>query len=311
MANSDNYESVRDKLQQALSACQRVGELVGVLGEVFAQHDLFYGHGTENPQDEAYALIFSVLELSFEETDAVWEQPFDSSCLDSIIHIASRRICERIPLPYLTGEAWFAGLPFKIDPRALIPRSPFAELIHQQFTPWLEDATSIHVLDMCTGNGCIGIATAVHLPQAKVDLVDLSDDALQLARDNIHWHGVADRVTAIQSDIFDAVPKEKYDLIISNPPYVPASSMEQLPVEYSHEPVMALQADDEGMAIVDRILKESADYLTDNGVLIVEVGEIEEAVHLRYSDLPFIWLEFEQGGEGVFLLHKKDLDGME
>ena len=289
-----------------LTAATSTGHLVQLVAEILHDSDLFYGHGTDNPDDEAYSLVFSVLDIPFDEAESRWEQPLAEQAVEHVVEVLDKRINQRIPLPYLTGVAWFAGLPFVIDERALIPRSPFAELILEHFQPWLDYEQPIRVLDMCTGNGCIGIAIAHHMPDATVDIVDISADALQLAKQNVAQHQVGDRVEVIQSDLFEVIAGRQYDLIVSNPPYVPASSMQDLPVEYRHEPVMALQADNEGMVIVDRMLRQASDYLIDEGLLIIEVGEIWEAVEQAYN-LPFVWLEFEHGGEGVFLLHKQDL----
>ena len=303
-------ETLLKDIQSRTSGALTVGSVVSVLGDLLQAQDLYYGHGTDNSHDEAFALVFSVLELDFDRAETLWQQPVAPDQLDAIVALAGRRIQERLPLPYLTGEAWFAGIRFRIDKRALIPRSPIAELIMEQFQPWVASRNGPRVLDMCTGNGCIGIASALYMPGAQVDLVDVSTSALELARENIAMHGVESRVEIIHSDLFANLAGRKYDLIVSNPPYVPASSMSDLPVEYRHEPEMALLADDRGMAVVHRILTDAAHYLNDNGVLIVEVGEIAEQVHEHYRQLPFIWLDFEHGGEGVFLLHKDDLMDM-
>lgn len=303
MKTEDQYQTIRNQL----GASATVGGLVEFLGKLFQSSDLYYGHGTDNPHDEAFALVFSVIGLDFGQADQFWDQQVSPDHIDTIVDLASKRISQRVPLPYLTGEAWFAGLRFYSDRRALIPRSPFAELIQQEFSPWLESRPEIKILDMCTGNGCIGIACAVYLPDATVDLVDLSPEALELAQKNVELHEVGSRVNVICSDLFEALEDRQYDLIVSNPPYVPASSMADLPVEYRHEPEMALLAENEGLDVVDRILRQAADFLIPEGILVVEVGEIADAVHQHYPALPFIWLEFEYGGEGVFLLHKRDL----
>ena len=300
-------EELYAALLKATGQSRTVESLVYALAEVFRSSDLFYGHGTDNPDDEAYSLVFSVMGLDFDRPDSAWHQKVTRNQLDTLIALALRRINDRIPLPYLTGEAWFAGLRFYVDPRALVPRSPFAELIQNKFVPWLSIKPGMKILDLCTGNGCMGIAAAVYLSEARVDLVDLSAAALELSRKNVELHNVGTRTEVIQSDLFDALEGKRYDLIISNPPYVPASSIAELPVEYQHEPNIALQADDEGMAVVSRILQQADDFLTDEGVLIVEVGEIADMVDQHYQGLPFIWLEFEHGGEGVFLLNKQDL----
>ena len=300
----------QESLQLLLATSTSIGHLVQQVARLLDKSDLFYGHGTDNPDDEAYSLVFSTLDLSFDDAQACWNRKPDKAGIHRVAGILEQRINQRIPLPYLTGIAWFAGLPFHVDQRALIPRSPFAELILQAFYPWIQSDEPLKVLDMCTGNGCIGIAIAHHMPNTQVDIVDLSAEALQLARMNVELHQVAERVEITQSDLFDSLAGRQYDLIVSNPPYVPASSMRDLPVEYQHEPLMALQADNEGLAIVDRILHQADRFLKKDGCLIVEVGEIEQAVHERYASLPFVWLEFEFGGEGVFLLHKHDLKGL-
>ena len=298
----------KDSLRSVLSVSTSIGHLVQEVSRQLDQHDLFYGHGTDNPDDEAYALVFAILDISFDDAEMAWQRMVLRDDIDKVSACLYRRINERIPLPYLTGIAWFAGMPFHVDERALIPRSPIAQLLEQGYSPWLRpEDTEINILDMCTGNGCIAIATATYMLDAKVDAADISASALELARQNTEIHELEDRVEIIQSDLFSELQGRQYDLIVSNPPYVPHQSMLELPEEYSHEPVMALEAEDEGMAIVDKILHQSARYLKENGILIVEVGEIQQAVEDRYSDLPFTWLEFERGGDGVFLLNKADL----
>lgn len=293
-------------LEALLPAPPTVGTLVEGVDTLLSKHPLHFGHGTQNPSDEAYALVFDLLDLAYDEAEAQWGNPVSDDQIRSIVAGLRKRIEDRLPLPYITGTAWFAGLPFKSDARALIPRSPIAELLESGFAPWLQTERP-HILDLCCGGGCIGIAAAVHMPAASVDLADLSADALELARENILRHGVADRVKPIQSDLFAALKGRQYDLIVCNPPYVPASSMAQLPQEYHHEPGMALEAADAGMVIVDKILKESGNYMKNNGILVTEVGEIQAAVEQRYNALPFVWLDFERGGEGVFLLQRQDL----
>lgn len=224
-----------------------------------------------------------------------------------MIRFIQRRIDERLPLPYLTGEAWFAGMRFAVNPSVLIPRSPMAELIEGDFAPWLDASGVDRVLDLCCGSGCIGIATAAYLPGCEVDLVDLSAAAIEVSRENIQLHNLPHRVQVFQSDLFESLPPQQYDLIISNPPYVGAQEMALLPREYHHEPVMALQAEDEGLEIVRRILTESPRFLAPEGVLIVEVGNSATLLQERYPDVPFVWLDFSRGGDGVFLLGAQDL----
>jgi ribosomal protein L3 glutamine methyltransferase len=225
----------------------------------------------------------------------------------TLIALIQRRIEERLPLPYLTGEAWFAGLRFVVDIHVLIPRSPIAELIEQGFTPWLDEGRIGRVLDLCCGSGCIGIAAAVYLPESRIDLVDISDDALAVCRQNIRLHDLPDRVRAIHSDLFASLAPAQYDLILSNPPYVGAREMAELPREYHHEPVLALQAEDEGIEVVRRILRDAARYLAPDGVLIVEVGNSAPLLQETYPEIPFVWLDFAKGGDGVFLLRAEDL----
>jgi len=294
-------------LRSALEVSTSIGHLVQSVAKQLRQKDLFYGHGTDNPDDEAYALVFAVLDISFDDAKMLWEEPLSPGDVDKVTECLYRRIHDRMPLPYLTGIAWFAGMAFHVDHRALIPRSPIAQLLELGYSPWLQPEKELRILDMCTGNGCIAIATAAHMPDASVDAVDISTSALALARQNVELHDLSDKVDVIQSDLFTELEGRQYDLIVSNPPYVPHQSMIELPAEYAYEPVMALEAEDNGMAIVDKILRQSPRYLKENGILIVEVGEIQQAVEKRYNELPFTWLEFERGGEGVFLLNRADL----
>ena len=273
----------------------------------FNQAGLFFGHGTDNALDEAAALVLSALHLPPDLHQSWFQSRLTDEEREQVTRLIQRRIDERLPLPYLTGEAWFAGLRFSVTPAVLIPRSPLAELIENGFAPWLEASNVERVLDLCCGSGCIGIATAAYLPECEVDLVDLSTAALEVSRQNIQQHDLSDRVLVFESDLFNGLPPQQYDLIISNPPYVGEQEMSQLPAEYAHEPTMALQAEDEGLEIVRRILKESVDFLAPEGVLIVEVGNSAALLQERYPEIPFVWLDFSRGGEGVFLLGTQDL----
>jgi ribosomal protein L3 glutamine methyltransferase len=208
---------------------------------------------------------------------------------------------------YLVGEAWFAGMPFKSDARALVPRSPIAELIEGEFSPWLDGRDVGRALDLCTGSGCIGIAMAAHNPHWQVDIADLSDDALALARENIALHQVGRQVRAIRSDLFSGLPGERYDLVVSNPPYVTDDESAALPGEYAHEPKLGLAAGADGLDIALRILRDAPDHLTDDGLLIVEVGESERALTALLPEVPFVWIEFKVGSMGVFALGRHDL----
>jgi len=273
----------------------------------FNQACLFFGHGTDNALDEAAALVLSVLHLPPDLHQGWFQSRLTGEERELVIRLIQRRIDERLPLPYLTGEAWFAGMRFLVDRSVLIPRSPLAELIENGFSPWI-DATAVdNVLDLCCGSGCIGIATAAYLSGCEVDLVDLSTAAIEVSRQNVQLHGLSHQVRVFQSDLFASLPPKQYDLIISNPPYVGAQEMALLPEEYRHEPVMALQAEDEGLEIVRRILQASPSFLAPKGVLIVEVGNSAALLQERYPDVPFVWLDFSRGGDGVFLLGAEDL----
>jgi ribosomal protein L3 glutamine methyltransferase len=276
----------------------------------FEQADLYYGHGTDNAWDEAVYLVFTVLDIAFQQEDAEDNKALESRViseadLQRIQVLAEQRIQKRVPVAYLVKQAWFAGLPFYVDERVLVPRSPIAELILHQFEPLLA-AAPMRVLDLCTGSGCIGIATALVFPEASVDLADISADALAVAHMNIHQHGVQDRVSTIQADLFNGV-QGKYDLIVSNPPYVSAEEVAELPAEYRHEPALGLLSDDEGLAIPLQILREAPAFLSEHGMLVLEVGYSWELLAQRYPDLPVLWLDFDSGGEGVFAISRDAL----
>ena len=273
----------------------------------FHEAGLFFGHGTDNALDEAAALVLHALHMPPDLHASWFQSRLTGEERERVIALIQRRIDERLPLPYLTGEAWFAGLRFLVDTQVLIPRSPIAELIEQGFAPWLAADRIERVLDLCTGSGCIGIATAVYLPESEVDLVDISTAALAVCEKNIQLYDLSDRVKAIESDLFASLPPARYDLIVSNPPYVGASEMSDLPREYHHEPVLALQAEEAGLAIVKRILRDAPRYLAPDGVLIIEVGNSAHLLQETYPEIPFIWLDFANGGDGVFLLRAEDL----
>lgn len=277
----------------------------------FEQADLFYGHGTDNPWDEAIYLVFTVLGVEFtEQSDEAADRALETREITAaerqrINELAERRIHERMPMAYLLNKAWFAGLPFHVDPRVLVPRSPIAELILQQYQPLLSTAPA-RVLDLCTGSGCIGIATALAFPEAQVDLADISSDALAVAQQNIDMHAVQGRVRALQSDLFEALDG-RYDLIVSNPPYVSAQEVAELPAEYQQEPALGLLSDDEGLALPLEILRRAPDYLSEQGLLVLELGYSWELMAERYPDLPVMWLEFDSGGEGVLAISRDAL----
>jgi ribosomal protein L3 glutamine methyltransferase len=273
----------------------------------FHEAGLFFGHGTDNALDEAAALVLHALHMPPDLHASWFQSRLTGEERERVIALIQRRIDERLPLPYLTGEAWFAGLRFLVDTQVLIPRSPIAELIEQGYAPWLAADRIGRVLDLCTGSGCIGIASAIYLPESEVDLVDISAAALAVCEKNIQLYDLSDRVKVIESDLFASLPPARYDVIVSNPPYVGASEMSGLPREYHHEPVLALQAEEEGLAIVKRILRDAPRYLAPEGVLIVEVGNSAPLLQESYPEIPFIWLDFAKGGDGVFLLRAEDL----
>lgn len=272
----------------------------------FNEAKLFYGHGTDNASDEALQLINSALYLPLQGDEHFLDARLTAEEKQKIVALVERRTTERVPLPYLTGEAWFAGLKFKVNENVLIPRSPIAELVEQGFQPWLQYSPD-SILDLCTGSGCIGIACAYAFPDASVDLSDISADAIEIANDNIADHDLDARVRAIQSDLFESIKGNKYDLIVSNPPYVDAADFSSMPEEFNHEPELALASGDDGLDFTRRLLAEARDYLTDEGILIVEVGNSWVALKQAFPELPFIWLEFERGGDGVFMLRRQDL----
>lgn len=272
----------------------------------FIAAGLFYGHGTDNPWDEAEQLVLSAVHLNPPLADEWLDARLTRPERERVVGNIQRRIEERIPAAYITGQAWFAGLPFAVDERVLVPRSPIAELIEQHFAPWLI-AEPQHILDLCTGSGCIGIACAHAFPDAEVQLSDISFDALAVAEENIQRHDLGERVFAIHSDLFERLQGQRFDLIVSNPPYVDAEDMANLPQEYHAEPELGLISGEDGLDFTRRLLAEALDYLTDNGLLVVEVGNSWPALEAAYPELPFTWVEFKRGGHGVFVLNTAEL----
>lgn len=267
--------------------------------------DLAYGHGTDNPADDAWYLVLATLGISFDCDELELQKELGSQDLAILESRVQQRIEKKIPVAYLVGEAWFAGNKFKIDQRALIPRSPIAELINSEFQPMLKTAPA-RILDLCTGSGCIGISCALQLAAALVDLADISRDALSLAQENIELHGLGKRVQIIESDLFSNI-SHCYGLIVCNPPYVPRDEIVGLPEEFLHEPETGLFSEDNGLKIPLQILQQAADYLQEDGLLIMEVGHSHHELSARLPKVPFMWLEFDQGGEGVFVLSRSEL----
>ena len=273
----------------------------------FNAEELFYGHGNDDAFNDALQLILHSLYLpSTELPELFMDARLTHAEKQAIADLIECRITDRVPVPYLTHEAWFAGLVFYVDERVLIPRSPFAELIQQQFMPWISNPNSIcNILDLCTGSGCIAIACAEAFPDALIDAIEISQDALDVANININKYDLSEQVHTIQSDCWSSLNKQKYDLIVSNPPYVGKDEMATLPAEYRHEPVSALEAEDNGLALVEKILLGAAKFLTPNGMLFVEVGNSDIAVMKKWPKTEFLWLDFDNGGHGVFLLSQK------
>lgn len=277
----------------------------------FVNAGLSYSHGLSSPLDESVYLVLRALNLPVDTPDVYWTSRLTTDEKKSVLDILSKRINEKIPAAYITKEGWFAGLQFYVDERVLVPRSPIAELVESQFTPWVNPDEVESVLDLCTGSGCIGIACAYAFPLADIDLVDISADALEVAQINIDQHDAHSRVTAIESDLFANLNGKKYDIIVSNPPYVDAEDIAGMSEEFHHEPELGLSSGNDGLECTRTILKEASRHLTDEGVLILEVGNSQFALSEEYPELPFQWLEFERGGDGVFMLAKAQLELLE
>lgn len=273
----------------------------------FAQAGLTFGHSNDNAIDEATHLVLGYLHMEPDLPPAYGVANLTAGERTGLLGLIERRVEERVPVAYLVGETWFAGMKFKSDARALVPRSPMAELIQGGFSPWLDGRPVHRALDLCTGSGCIGIAMAAHQPHWQVDLADISEDALALASENIALHGLGEQVRAVQSNVFDGLGGCSYDLIVSNPPYVTENEFAALPGEYIHEPRLGLVSGDDGLDLCLRILVHAADYLSADGVLMVEVGNSEHELARLLPEVPFTWIEFDVGQMGVFLIERKDL----
>jgi ribosomal protein L3 glutamine methyltransferase len=272
-----------------------------------ARARVHFGHGTDNAWDEAASLVLHALRLSPARSARAGARPIETHAAEEALALIARRIRERVPAPYLTGRIWFAGLELEIDRRVLIPRSPIAELIERGFAPWIDPARVHRVLDLGTGSGCIALACARVFASARVDATDVSAEALAVARRNVRRLRLGPRVQLLCGSYFEGLGSRSYDIIVSNPPYVGARELAALPPEYGHEPRIALAAGREGLSAVRVILREAARHLRPCGILVVEVGNTEQAVRRAFARVPFTWLEFERGGGGVFVLTREQL----
>lgn len=273
----------------------------------FNAANLFFGHGTDNAWDEAVQLVMHTLHLPWDSSPDLLNARLTLEERRLVVDIIERRICERVPAAYLTGQAWFAGMTFNVDERVLVPRSPLAEIIADEFQPWLLQYPA-RILDLCTGSGCIGIACAATFTDAEVVLSDISSDALSVAQSNIVKHHMTDQVSALESDLFSGLIGQVFDLIVSNPPYVNQEDLAAMPAEYQAEPDIALGSGDDGLDFTRQLLREARTHLSDQGSLIVEVGNSWPTLESAYPMVPFTWLEFETGGHGVFILSAAQLD---
>lgn len=300
------------ELLEEIQACAVVEDLATIQDMMrwaysyFNASDLYYGHGYDNAWDEAQQLVLAALYLPADVPEAMYQSRLTLVEKERVIHLIETRLGTRQPVAYLTNSAWFCGSEFYVDERTIVPRSPIGELIMQKFAG-LIDHEPKRILDMCTGSGCIAIACAQQFLEAEVDAVDLSLDALDVAQINIERHGLAERVFPISSDLFNDIPQDKYDLIVTNPPYVDEEDLDDMPQEFHFEPEMSLGSGADGLDITKRILAQAADYLTDDGVLVCEVGN--SMVHLieQFPTVPFNWIEFKNGGLGVFSLTRAQL----
>ena len=283
--------SIRDYIRYAMSR--------------FTQSRVYYGHGTDNAWDEAVELIFFLLNMPLDADQRVLDARLTAEERKLIIRMIENRCIDRIPLPYITGRSYFAGLEFRIDERALIPRSPIAELIESGFSPWLMTQPE-RVLDLCCGSGCIGIAVSV-IADSSVVLADISEEALQLAKQNVALHDLESKAVTVESDLFEKI-EGTFDLIVSNPPYVDAEDLQSMPAEYAHEPRLALEAGADGLSFARQILENAKHYLNDQGLLIMELGNSWINLEEAYPSVPWTWVEFERGGHGVLAISRAELE---
>ena len=293
-ANISELLTLRDWLRYAVST--------------FTEAELTFGHGSENAYDEAAYLLLHTLHLPLDTLEPFLDAKLTAQEKSTLLDIFQRRVEQRVPAAYLTHEAWLGEFKFYVDERVIVPRSFIAELLRERLLPWVADAdNTTSVLDLCTGSGCLAILAALAFPNAQVDAVDLSPEALEVAQRNVIDYQLHNQISLIQSNLFAQLGGKQYDIIISNPPYVDAESVAALPAEYLHEPKLALGSGNDGLDATREILKQAAAHLTPHGILIVEIGHNRDVLEAAYPDLPFTWLDVSADGQFVFLLHRNDL----
>ena len=294
--------------EQAQNELSTLRDLMRFSVSRFSEAGLFFGHGSDNAWDESAYLLLHTLHLPLDRLEPLMDARLTSDERAAVLHIIERRISERLPAAYLTNEAWLGDCRFYVDQRVIVPRLHIAELLREQLSPWIDDPWAVgRVLDLCTGSGCLAILAAQAFPEARVDAVDLSPDALAVARRNVDDYQLKSRLHLVESDAFAGIAGERYDVIISNPPYVNAESMTTLPEEYRREPVLALASGEDGLDFVRIILKEAADHLNPKGVLVVEIGNNQSELERAFPETPFTWLDTAAGDQFVFMLHREDL----
>jgi len=288
------FNTVRDLMRYAVSR--------------FTEAQVSFGHGTANAYDEAAYLILHTLHLPLDMLDPFLDAQLLDSERDTVMHVIERRATERVPAAYITGEAWMHGYRFTVDERVIVPRSLIGEVLHERLHPWIDEPEAVSaVLELCTGSGCLAILAADAFPNSEVDAVDVSTDALEVAHRNVTDYTLDDRIALFAGDLYEPLPQRRYDLIISNPPYVNAESMLSLPAEYRHEPTLALAGGIDGMDLVRRIIGQAREWLTDDGLLVIEIGNERANVEAAFGGLDLTWLTTSAGDDAVFLLHAADL----
>ncbi len=294
--------------EQAQTELCTVRDMMRFAVSRFTEEGLFFGHGSDNAWDESAYLLLHTLHLPIDRLEPFMDARLTSDERASVLKVIRRRISERLPAAYLTNEAWLGEHRFYVDRRVIVPRSHIAELLREQLTPWIDDPWAVQsTLDLCTGSGCLAILAALAFPESTVDAIDISPDALAVARRNVDDYGLESRITLIESDAFTAIPDKRYDVIISNPPYVNAESMASLPEEYRREPELALASGEDGLDFTRVLLREANDHLNPGGLLVVEIGHNRDELELAYPDTAFTWLDTAAGDGFVFMLRKDEL----